>query len=165
MGYYRILRVAPDATEEQIQLAYEHLEEMAPERRGASWTEIMRAYMVLMDKAARRAYDALDTAPRKRPRKQLLNDARLLAVCVVLIVAIVGFVWVPLYGDRFRTFSPGDRLVTVSGRPFGTVVKSEERHIFPGASPAPAYLIETEPSRELRWFPAADIKGTCRRLR
>lgn len=162
--YYRALQVEPDASEDQIQLAYERLEETSPGQRGASWSQIARAYAVLINPAARRAYDQLE---RQRPRashhRRMLNDARLLAVCAVLLVGILGFVWVPLYGSRLRSFSPGDALVTMQGQPFGTVVKTEERHTFPTGLSAPAYLVAVHGSGDLRWFPMNDLKASCRK--
>ena len=34
---------------------------------------------------------------------------------------------------------------------------------FPGGVAAPAYLVEMSGSGEMRWYPAADLQGTCRR--
>lgn len=165
-GYYRLLQVETEATREQIQLAYERLEELPPAQRGALWSEITRAYTVLISPAGRRAYDQVETQRlRIRHRPQLLNDVRVLAVCAVLLVGILGFVWVPLYGSRLRSFSPGDALVTTHGQPFGTVVKTEERHTFPTGLSAPAYLVAVHGSGDLRWFPMNDVKASCRRAK
>ncbi len=174
-GYYRLFGLQPDASEDQIQLAYEAIEEMPIVERGASWTEITRAYSVLMEPGARRAYDAVETRPETRPvtrplrirqqRSFTLNDTRLLAACCVLLVGILAFVWYPLYGSRFRSFTAGDALVTTQGSPFGKVVQSVESHTFPAGGSAPAYLIELNGSRELRWFPMSDIKSSCRKAR
>jgi hypothetical protein len=165
-GYYRLLQVETGATREQIQLAYERLEEMSPAQRGGGWSEITRAYSVLINPAARRAYDQVETQRlRVRRRPQVLNDVRLLVACVVLLVGILGFVWVPLYGSRLRSFSPGDALVTRHGSPFGTVVKTEERHTFPTGLSAPAYLVAVHGSGDLRWFPMNDVKASCRKAK
>ena len=170
-GYYRLFGLQPDATEDQIQLAYEALEEMPIVERGASWSDITRAYSVLMEPGARRAYDHVETRPGTLPprvyrrRQFTLNDTRLLAACCVLLVGILGFVWYPLYGSRFRSFSAGDALVTTQGAPFGKVVQSVEAHSFPAGGSSPAYLIELNGTRELRWFPMSDIKSSCRKAR
>jgi curved DNA-binding protein CbpA len=165
-GYYRVLQIACDATDDEIQLAYEWLEELPPPQRKATWSQITRAYSVLKNHDARRAYDRLETQPmrlRRRSSLPSLNDARLLVACIVLFVGIVGFVWVPLYGSRFRSFSPGDALVTTQGAPFGKIVKTEDQHIFPTGTSAPAYLVALHGSDELRWYPMADIKSSCRK--
>jgi hypothetical protein len=168
-GYYRLLQVALDASEEEIQLAYERIEELPDSARGAAWSEITRAYSVLKNQASRNAYDRMETGPlhttvrRRRATRLNLNNARVLIVCGVLMVGILGFVWVPLYGSRFRTFTAGDALVTTQGAPFGTVVKSEEDHTFPTGVSSGAYLVSVHGTGELRWFPMNDIKSSCRR--
>jgi len=164
--FYKALGVQPDATPEQIQLAFEALEESTPQAAPA-WQRISRAYEVLKHPESRRLYDRVETKPevvRRRLFTFSLNDVRLLVVCGVLLVGILGFVWVPLYGSRLRSFSPGDALVTVKGDPFGTVVRSEDIHRFPGGSTSAAYLIQLG-SGELRWYPMNDIKASCRQAR
>ena len=166
--FYKALGVQPDATDEQILLAYEALEENTPQSSPA-WQRIARAYEVLKHAESRRLYDRVETKPLVRVRSKVpfhfsLNDVRLLFVCGVLLVGILGFVWVPLYGSRFRSFSPGDALVTLKGESFGRLVRSEEMHTFPGGAAAPAYLIE-HTGGEMRWYPVNDIKGSCRRAR
>ncbi|MGH9868781.1 MAG: J domain-containing protein [Candidatus Polarisedimenticolia bacterium] len=165
--FYKALGVQPDATPEQIQLAYEALEENTPQAAPA-WQRIHRAYEVLNNPESRRLYDKVEMKPLARARRPLfhfnLNDVRLLIVCGVLLVGILGFVWVPLYGSRLRSFSPGDALVTTKGEAFGTVVRSEDPHTFPGGATSSAYLIQLG-NGELRWFPMNDIKASCRHAR
>ena len=161
LGYYRLLRVEPEASAEQIQLSFEMIEELPPDQRGASISKIENAYNILRNPATRLIYDRSERTPLKQ-RSRRLDDVRLLAACLVVLVGILGFVWYPLYGGRLRSFSAGDHLVDVKGAAFGTVVQSEEIHGFPGQPSAPAYLIQT-PLGELRWFPAADIQSICRR--
>ena len=162
-GYYRALGLEPDATEEQIQLAYEAIGERPPADRVASMSEVERAYSVLKNPASRMVYDRTETSAPRHARKRYLNDLRVLAACLALLVGILGLVWLPLYGGRFRTFSAGDRLVDLDGASFGIVVQSHERHPFPGGALAPAYLVEMSLTKELRWFPVADLQAACRR--
>lgn len=165
-GFYKTLMLEPNASKEQIQLAYEMLCELPPSQLGPGRGEVERAYAALIDQASRDAYDRLETLPPPKPRARIsLNDGRLLAACIALLVAILGFVWVPLYGSRFRSFSPGDRIQSADGRPFGTIVQTDDRHPFPGGGVSSAYLVEVSGTRELRWFPANDLKATCRRVR
>lgn len=169
-GFYRTLGVPIDATRDEIQRAYERLEEMPPGLRSCTMGQLSRAYSVLMDEACRRSYDQIEMAPRptttgrrKKKPKGFLSDPRVLVACIVLLVCIFGFVWYPLYGSRLRSFSPGDRLVDLQGAAFGVVVEVDETHSFPGGASSPAYLVELSSSGELRWFPAADIKSSCRK--
>ena len=165
-GFYKALLLETDASKEQIQLAYEMLCELPQDKMGATRGEIERAYAALIVPASREAYDRLETTPLKVAKvKFSLNDGRLLAACVGLLVLILVFVWVPLYGSRFRSFSPGDQLTIADGRPFGTIVQTEDRHEFPGGGVATGYLVELSGSREMRWYPANDLRATCRRAR
>ncbi|HET6372156.1 MAG TPA: hypothetical protein VFG76_02540, partial [Candidatus Polarisedimenticolia bacterium] len=116
--------------------------------------------------ASRQAYDRSETLPLKRRRAtSRLNDPRLLAACVTLFIGILAFVWLPLYGSRFKTFETGDRLLDRSGFSFGVIVQSEEQHTFEGGVVAPAYLVKTAATGELRWFPMGDIQATCSKER
>jgi len=167
-GFYRTLGVPIDASTEEIQRAYERMEEMPPGLRSCTMGQLSRAYSVLMDEACRRSYDQIEMAPRStgRTRKRkggFLADPRVLVAGIVLLVGILTFVWYPLYGGRLRSFSPGDRLVDLHGAAFGVVVEMDETHAFPGGISVPAYLVEMSSSKELRWFPAEDIKSSCRK--
>jgi hypothetical protein len=156
----------PDASKEQIQLAYEMLCELPQDQMGANRGDIERAYAALISPTSREAYDRLETTPA-RPQKArfTLNDGRLLAACTALLVLILVFVWIPLYGSRLRSFSPGDQLTGIDGRPFGTIVQTDDRHAFPGGGVATGYLVELSGSRQMRWYPANDLRATCRRVR
>ena len=167
-GLYRILGVSIDATSEEIQRAYERLEEMPTGLRSCTMGQLSRAYSVLINEARRRSYDQIEMSRAaggrgRKKRTGFLRDPRVLVACVVLLAGIFVFVWYPLYGSRFRSFSTGDRLVDLKGASFGVVVQVDEMHAFPGGISVPAYLVELSPSRELRWFPADDIKSSCRR--
>lgn len=165
-GFYRTLMLEQDASEEQIQLAYEMLCEMAASQPHISRGKVERAYSVLINKSSRAAYDRLELTPVKVKRQWIrLDDKRVLAACVVLLVAVLGLVWVPLYGSRLRSFEAGDQLVDLTGHAFGVVVESQDRHPFPGGESAPAYLVELSSNRELRWYPASDLQAACRRAK
>jgi hypothetical protein len=167
-GYYRVLGVNPNASDDEIRLAHALLKgsEDSIAERGLENDEITRAYEYLKNPGRRQAYDMAETGRRLSPRIALnLDNPRILVACLVLLLAIVGLVWVPLYGSRFRSFAAGDRLVDTRGAQFGVVVQSDEHHLFAGGVVAPAYLVEMPGSGQLRWFPAADIQGTCRRLK
>ncbi len=166
---YAVLGLAEDASEAEIQLAYERLAELSPEERGTSQSELDHAHSVLRDPKARQLHDRLRhlavRTSRRRSRRRVLDDARLLVACLVFLVAILAFVWYPLYGSRFREFSAGDRLVDRTGAPFGVVVQVDERHLFPEGASAPAYLVELSSTKELHWYPAGDLKSSCRKIK
>lgn len=167
-GYYRSLGLQPTASDAEIRLAFVLLKgsEAVPSANEVDNDEATRAYYFLKNPVRRQNYDRAETsgfAPVNVKFK--LDDVRVLVASAVLLAGILGFVWVPLYGSRFRTFSAGDRLVNATGTEFGLVVQSEERHTFPGGTMAPAFLIELPDSKELRWFPASDIKAACRRAK
>jgi hypothetical protein len=166
-GFYRALLLEPDASQDQVQLAYEMLCELPEGQAGPARTEIERAYTVLSHPTSRLAYDRLETTPPvERPKLNLnLNNGRLLAACVGLLLVILVVVWVPLYGSRFRSFSTGDQVTDLSGRSFGTIVQSDERHLFPGGVAAPGFLVELSGTKQLRWYPVTDLQATCRRVR
>lgn len=166
-GYYSLLRLKTRATPQEIQLAYEMLTEWSDAQRGASLQEIQRAYAILANPNARAAYDRVCRSSRVIPRREErrpLNDWRILAACIVLFVAIVGFVWVPLYGNRFKSFAAGDRLMDQANKPFGVVVETAEMHEFPGGIRVEAILVDLDQG-DLQWFPAADIRATCRKVK
>ncbi|HEY3176976.1 MAG TPA: DnaJ domain-containing protein [Candidatus Polarisedimenticolia bacterium] len=167
-GYYEILGVRPTASDDEIRLAYALLKGSEDSRteHGVENDAITRAYEFLKNPGRRQAYDRAETESKFSFSVGFkLNDPRLLAVCLALLLAILGLVWVPLYASRFRSFSAGDRLIDERGSEFGVVVQSDERHLFHGGVAAPAYLVETSPGGELRWYPAADLQGTCRRAK
>ncbi len=164
-GYYRVLRVKTHASPQEIQLAYEMLTEWSDIQRGATLPEIQRAYGILANPDARAAYDRVCNSPDVIPKgRRPLNDWRILAGCIVLFVAIIGFVWVPLYGNRFKTFAAGDRLIDLANAPFGVVVQTAEAHEFPGGIRVEGILVDLADG-DLQWFPAADIRATCRKAK
>ena len=163
-GFYRILGVEPDATLEEIQIAYERLGYQDPAPEGAHRAQIQQAYRVLGSAPSRRNYDLINLGMgRDITVKSRLDDVRLLFACGALLIGILTFVWYPLYGSRLRNFSAGDRLVDLKGSAFGRVIESSERHTFPSGVSSAAFLVEIDATGELRWFPVADIQAGCRR--
>jgi len=160
-GFYRLLRVKTHASRQEIQLAYEMLTEVSDAQRGATLQDIQRAYGILANPNSRAVYDKLCTMPEVKPKKRPLDDWRILAACIVLFIAIIGFVWVPLYGNRFKSFAAGDRLVDAESKaPFGVVVETAGAHEFPGGIRLEGILVDLHEGG-LQWFPAADIRATC----
>ena len=171
-GYYRALGVPPTATDSEIRLSYVLLKKSSgagpteDESDNPEIDETTRAYNFLKNPERRRNYDRAETTGHAPVNMKVkLDDVRVLIASVVLLAGILGFVWVPLYGSRFRTFAAGDRLVNTAGSAFGLVVRSEEAHLFPGGVMAPGFLIELPGTKELRWYPADDIKAACRKAK
>lgn len=165
-GYYRALRLTPEATRREIQLAYEMLTEVSDEERGATRAQVERAYAILVKPSSRKDYDRICTSTgRAVATRRPLDDWRVLAACFVLLVGILGFVWVPLYGDRLKSFDPGDRLIDRKGAPFGVVVEIADAHPFPSGVTTAGILIDLSDGTGPRWFPASDIRAICRKAR
>ena len=167
-GLYRVLRLKTTATYKEIQLAYEMLTEVSDRDRGASLPEIQRAYSVLVNPQFRAAYDKVCLSTTRvvhKPGVRRLDDWRILVGCIILFFAIIGFVWVPLYGSRFKTFAAGDTLVySENGSPFGVVVETAENHEFPGGIRVEGILVDLHDG-DLQWFPATDIRAACRKAK
>jgi len=165
-GYYRVLRVKTHATPQEIQLAYEMLTEWSEAQRGATLAEIQRAYGILANPYSRIGYDRVCTSPDIIPKgsRRPLDDWRILIGCAVLFFAIIGFVWVPLYGNRFKSFAAGDRLIDEHSQPFGVVVETAQQHEFPGGIRVEGILVDLHDG-DLQWFPAADIRAACRKAK
>ena len=169
-GVYRALRVATDASDDEIRLSYALIKQNFEQgSRDPRWLAAQRAYDTLRVPGRRREYDQQQLRGRRglkiniNFKKVNLDNPKLLAACCGILMAIFVLVWYPLYGARFRSFSPGDRLVDLKGRDFGVVVQAEEMHSFPGGPSGPGYLVERNDTRALQWYPALDLQGSCRK--
>ena len=153
-GYYRILRVSPEASHDEIRLAH------AMAMQGLSGPQLRRleqAYGVLKNPESRAAYD------KERLKKEWSFSSPLTLLIAVAVLVIV-FMWVWLPGIRMhgKTFRAGQSLVEIrTGRQFGQVVKFESHHSFPEGVNGPGYLVKMGTGSQERWFPAIDLQATC----
>jgi curved DNA-binding protein CbpA len=153
-GYYRLLKVSPEAPVDEIRLAYAMVKQEAV---GPYLKRLEAAYRILKDPKAREAYDkeGLSTFnPLKSPAT--------LVVSIVLLITIFFWLWLPQINLRRKSFSPGQTLVEMrTGREFGRVVSYESSHAFPGGATSPAYLVRMGETGSERWIPAIDLQATC----
>jgi curved DNA-binding protein CbpA len=153
-GYYRLLKIASDASPDEVRLAYAMAKSTA---EGPHLRRIEDAYAVLKDPRKRAAYD-------KEGQKSFepLKSPATLAVAAAALIGVFVWLWLPEINLRRKSFRPGQTLVEIrSGRPFGEVVRYEASHSFPGGSSGPAYLVKLGTTGSERWFPAIDLQATC----
>lgn len=152
-GYYRLLKIAPESSHEDIRLAYAMARTQV---EGQSLRRLEEAYKVLKNPKTRAAYDKEGL----RQFEPLRSPVTLVAAVVLLIVSFV-WLWLPEIQMRRKSFRSGQTLVEIrTGRVFGEVVRYETRHEFPGGMTAPAYLVKLGESGTERWFPAIDLQAT-----
>lgn len=153
-GYYRVLKVAPDAPQNELSLAAAMAKSTAT---AAQQRRIEEAFNVLKDPRKRAAYDREGI----RAFEPLKSPVTLVVAVALLIAAFVWF-WLPEIRMRSKSFNPGQTLVeTRTSRVFGEVVRYESNHAFPGGVRAPAYLVRVGTGGPERWFPAIDLQATC----
>lgn len=152
--YYRVLKVSPEADHDEIKLAYAMAKQNAA---GPYLAKLDEAWDVLKDRNKRAAYDAEGLEKTNYFR----HPATLLAAIAVLVVVFVTL-WLPGIQMRNKKYGPGQELVTVAGRqPFGTVVRFERQHSFPGGVTAPAYLVRMAGTGSEQWLPEIDLQASC----
>lgn len=161
-GYYDILNVRPDASPEQIELAYALLKKSYQERRRAvDIARVQAAYETLRDVDRRRAYDGVRSRSSARQRTRL-SKTRVLLVLVGIFVVVTLTIHGPSWKADLTRFSPGEALALAeTGEPFGTVLRFEARHMFGNRAVASAYLISPADGREKVWYPARDLTRIC----
>ncbi|MBI3450344.1 MAG: hypothetical protein HY049_15695 [Acidobacteria bacterium] len=153
-GYYRILKVSPEAPPDEIRLSYALVRQDA---NGPHLKRIEEAYETLKDPAKKAAYDR-EGFERPDPLKSPVT----LAATVVVFIAILAAIYGPGYLRSRKSFQPGQTLVDVaSGREFGSVVRFEDSHRFPQGSSTPAYLVRMPGAEGERWYPAYDLQASC----
>jgi len=153
-GYYRVMRVRPDCSLDEIRLAYAMAKQNAT---GPYLEKLEEAYETLKDDKKRAAYDAEGL----QGVNYLQNPLTLTAAIVVLIVVFI-FLWLPDIRLHGKSFQPGQQLSTASTRaPFGSVVRYDPSHTFPNGTRGPAYLVRLADSGIEQWFPAVDLQASC----
>ncbi len=154
-GYYRLLKIAPDASADEIRLAYAMAKTTS---EGPHLRRLEDAYEVLKNPKRRAAYDKEGQRTTIEPLKNPVT----LVIAVVVLVAVFLWLWLPDINLRRKHFRAGQTIVEIrSGRPFGEIVRYEGNHPFPGGSSGAAYLVKVGSTGSERWFPAADLQATC----
>lgn len=153
-AYYRLLKIAPDASPDEVRLAYAMARSTA---EGTQLRRIEKAYEILRNPKRRAAYD-------KEGQKNLapLKSPLTLGIALAALIGIFVWLWLPEISLRRKSFRAGQTLVEIrSGRTFGEVVRYDPGHSFPDGVTGPAYLVKMGTSGSERWFPAIDLQATC----
>jgi curved DNA-binding protein CbpA len=154
-GYYRLLKVSPETSADEIRLAFAMAKQNAA---GPHLQKMEEAYEVLKDKESRAAYDA----EGQGQRASYLRNPLTLVACIVVLAASIALLWLPDLRLRQKSFQTGQELVTIGTRaPFGEVVRYNPRHEFANGTSGPAYLVRLAETGAERWFPAIDLQATC----
>lgn len=162
-GYYAVLKVGPDASQQEIRLAYEFLKQAYKDgRKGLEIGKIQDAYETLSEKEERELYDRGGSS---RPDgKSRLHSVPLLVTLTLVFLGILAYAVGPVIMAHFTTFEPGDELYWKrTQKPFGVVVAFDAQHEFEGGEAVPAYQIEISAGQDPAWFPAQDLNRNCRR--
>jgi hypothetical protein len=157
-GYYAALNLKPEATQQEIRLAYELLKQAYKGRGKKLDAKIRAAYEVLGDPQRRKEY------VKERPRgTSPLNSVPLLVVLLVCLLGVAAFLFAPSIMATFITFETGDNLHwKETMNPLGVVLEYDAAHRFDGGTPGPAYLIEPTAGPPM-WYPAGDLNRHCAR--
>lgn len=161
-GYYAILNVSPDASQQEIRLAYELLKQARKRgRRNLDMDKIQSAYETLSDSEQREIYDRGGSS---RPDgKSRLHSVPLLVTLTLVFFGVLAFAVGPIITAHFTTFEAGDELYWKrTKKPLGTVLAYEPRHEFESGATMPAYQIEVSSGQDPVWFSARDLNRNCR---
>jgi len=154
-GYYRALKVSPEAPPDEVRLSYALVRQGAA---GPYLKKIDEAFETLRDPARRAAYDQQGHRKAGKP-----NKTAILAGALSLLVLVLAVVYGPGFLRGLKSFREGQTLVEIrTGREFGVVVRYDGSHAFPQGSTLPAYLVRLAASGDERWFPAYDMQAACK---
>jgi curved DNA-binding protein CbpA len=152
-GHYRVLKVASDASLDEIRLSYAMAKQNAS---GALLKRIEDAFEALKDQDRRSTYDR-----EGLEGSDLLRKPVTLAAAFGLLVIILAAVYGPGILRGMKSFREGQRVSDArTGHEFGTVIRYEPSHHFPQGSTLPAYLVRMAGTGEERWFPAYDMQAS-----
>jgi len=161
-GYYAILRISPDASQQEIRLAYEFQKQAYKDgRKDLKIGQIQAAYETLSDTERREIYDRGGSS---RPDgKSRLHSVPLLVTLTLVFLGVLAFAVGPIIMAHFTTFEAGDELYWKrTKKPFGTVLAYDPQHEFETGAAMPAYQIEISSDQDPAWFPARDLNRNCR---
>jgi hypothetical protein len=160
-GYYAALRISPDASAEEIRLAFVMLKQEYENGGRTPHPRVRAAYEVLKDPGERAAYDAGPPShnPLKRPDgTSRLESVPLLIGLVGLLIALLVYTLGPTIQVHFTQFQVGDELYwTATSQPFGVIEEYAEEYSFPDGTSMAAYRIRSESGEGPAWYPAKDL--------
>jgi curved DNA-binding protein CbpA len=159
--YAALLGVSPNASREEISLAFALKKHEGRTGGGPSERELRDAFQALTNPEARARLEQGGRAAAPMARARVSTLFLLAALLGVLAGAVGFFVW-PIYGHHLRSFQPNDRLVEArTGKPFGTVLESSHQHTFRNGKSGPAYRVRLAENGAEEWLPATDVKFLC----
>ena len=164
-GHYAALNVHPDASDEEIQLAYQFLKRAHGERRGSvDIARVRAAYAQIGRREGRAFYDRRSSRRPGRSVAGRLGATGVLSLLLAALALVLLWSFAPALRASLVHFTPGDELsLKTEGRPLGTVQRYEPDHVFHNGSRAPAYLVEPQPGAPAVWYPARDLARIARR--
>jgi curved DNA-binding protein CbpA len=160
-GYYAVLHISPDASQQEIRLAYEFLKQAYKDgRKTLNIGKIQSAYETLKDSKQRDLYDRGGSSrPGGRSR---LQSVPLLVTLLLVFSGVLAFTVGPVIKSYFTTFDAGDELYWKrTGKPLGVVLAYDAEHESDSGVTAPGYQIEIRSGDEPVWFPALDLNRNC----
>ena len=161
-GYYAVLNISPDASRQEIRLAFEFRKQAYKEgRKSLDIGKVQTAYETLSDARERDLYDRGGAS--RSGGKSRLHSLPLLVTLLVVFVGVLAIAVVPVVKARFTTFEAGDELYwKKTGKPLGVVRTYDPQHEFEGGVVAAGYRIEVRSGQEPVWFAARDLNRNCR---
>ena len=167
-GFYAALNVSPDASREEIRLAYSFFKQAYKRgQRSLDISTIQLARETLDDPARRRDYDKSRSSGSglltRADGTSRLNSVRLLVVLAMLFVGVLAIALGPNIAARFVTFEAGTELYwKQTSKPLGSVLEYAAAHEFEDGRHSSAYRIQLVSGGEPVWFAAPDLNFNCR---
>jgi curved DNA-binding protein CbpA len=127
-GYYAVLNISPEASRQEIRLAYEFLKQAYKDgRKILNIGKIQSAYETLSDGRQR---DLYDRGGSSRPGGgSRLQSVPLLVTLLLIFLGVLAFAVGPVIKSHFTTFDAGDELYWKrTGKPLGVVLAYDARH-------------------------------------
>jgi hypothetical protein len=183
LDHYTKLRIARNASRNEIEQAYQRLLKEARYDTSIDRREIENAYKVLTDLDTRSQYDTRQTMRLQKTtrlqKKDRFKEFRfvawitsltqrqlliILGICLSLMISFYSF----RFGYLLKGFQAGDVLYDKNTHQhFGKILKVAPNHTF-GSKQADAYQIELDPStkqavhyEEVVWLPQDIVKSRC----
>ena len=176
MDLYQVLSVSINASQREIEHAYQRLLKEARYNSQINRQDIELAYRVLGNPTQKAAYDkkldqtsklsAIGAALRRKKGKagkQSYSARQLVRIALVLLV-VAAIYFLIRFGYQLKDFSQGDVIyLKETNQRVGVIVQVEDDHLFAEAHrKRDAYLVRTP--EEERWIPANMVKAYCYKL-
>jgi len=167
--YYSVLRVLSNASQMDIDRAYQKMVKESAYDNTISRKDIEQAYRTLADPTQRSLYDyslrevkkKLETTAKHKKmviRRQKVFEFLRYAVIALFLVVLALFG--TRYGYQIKSFSAGDQLYTIgTDQIVGQIEEIQDGHDF-GRVRETGCLVKLPNGNEI-WYPLAGIKASC----